>query len=241
MIDYLDPDALEEMMTRYVLGDLSQDQAKEFEQVVTTNPGLAAEVARLRQALHLLPYAAAIAPPAHLRFRILRAAQIARTQSANRVGSRFYWSRIIGSVAAAVAIVLGWDNYRLRQELQLQSEVNTLLQQPNVVLSFSLGGTGTLSHSVGSVKLDLDMKKAAIVIRDLPPLPTHQVYRLWALLVGGETVPCGQFTVNAQGDVLTQLPIPVDAYTSPLKQLIVTVEPTSAPLRPTGPTVLMSS
>lgn len=241
MIDSLDPDALEEMMTRYVLGDLSQDQAKEFELDVAANPGLAAEVIRLRQALYLLPYAAAVAPPAHLRLRVLRAARTARTQSATRSDSRFYWSRIVGSVAAALAIILGWDNYRLRQELRLQSEVNTLLQQPNVVLSFSLSGTGTLSQSVGNVKLDLDMKKAAVVIRDLPPLPTHQAYRLWALLVGGETVPCGQFTVNAQGGVLTQLPIPVDAYTSPIKQLIVTVEPTSAPLQPTGPTVLMSS
>jgi anti-sigma-K factor RskA len=241
MIDSLDPDALAEMMTRYVLGDLNQDQAKEFEQVVTTNPGLAAEVLRLRQALHLLPYAATVDPPAHLRFRILRAARSAKMQSENRFGSRFPWSRIIGSIAAAIVIVLGWDNYRLRQELRLQSEVNTLLQQPNVVLSFSLSGTGTLAQSVGSVKLDLDMKKAAVVIRDLPPLPTDQAYRLWALLVSGETVPCGQFTVNAQGSVLQQLSIPVDAYTSPIKQLIVTVEPTSAPLQPTGPTVLMSS
>src|SRR5262245_48491864 len=135
MTDPLTPDALEEMMTRYVLGDLSQDQAKEFEQVVKTNPNLAAEVTRLRQAFHLLPYAAAVAPPAHLRFRILRAARTAQTQTENRFGSRVYWRRIVGSVAAALAIFLGWDNYRLRQELRLQSEVNTLLQQPNVVLS----------------------------------------------------------------------------------------------------------
>jgi anti-sigma-K factor RskA len=229
------------MMTRYVLGDLSQDQATEFEQVVTTNPGLAEEVMRLRQAFHLLPYAAVADPPAHLRFRILRAARTAKRQNESRVGSRFYLSRIVGSIAAALAIFLGWDNYRLRQELQIQTEVSTLLQQPNVVLSFSLSGTGPLSQPVGSVKLDLDMKKAAVVIQDLPRLPADQVYRLWALLVGGETVPCGQFTANAQGAVLTQLPIPVDAYTSPVKQLIVTVEPESAPLQPTGPTVLMSS
>ena len=241
MIDSRDPDALEELMTRYVLGDLSREQAKEFEQVVATNPGLAAEILRLQQAYHLLPYAVATPPPAHLRFRVLRAAQTTKARKAMRLESRIYWSRMVGAIAAALMIFLGWDNYRLRQELQLQAEVNTLLQQPNVVLSFSLNGTGTLSRSVGSVKLDLDMKKAAVVIRDLPPLPTHQAYRLWALLVGGEAIPCGQFTTNAHGSVVTQLPIPVDAYTSPIKQLFVTVEPVSTPLQPTGPTVLMSS
>ncbi|MBM4259106.1 MAG: hypothetical protein FJ147_24805 [Deltaproteobacteria bacterium] len=241
MTNSFDPDVLEEMMTRYVLGDLREGEAKEFAQLVATNPDLGAEVVRLRQVLHLLPYAAATAPPVHLRFRVLRAAQTGKPHRATRVDSRVNWSRMVGSIAAALAIFFGWDNYRLRQELQLISEVNTLLQQPNVVLSFSLSGTGTLSQSVGSVKLDLDMKKAAVVIRDLPPLPTQQVYRLWARLVGGEAVPCGQFTVDVKGGVLTQLPIPVDAYTSPIKQLFVTVEPTSAPLQPTGPTVLMSS
>jgi hypothetical protein len=144
-------------------------------------------------------------------------------------------------VAALLAIVFAWDGYRLRQELRLQQEVTTLLQQPNVLLSFSLEGTEKLGGAVGSVVLDLDAKKAAVVIRGLPTLPADQVYRLWALLKKGDKVPCGQFNTNAQGAVSSQLSIPVDAYTSPVVQLIVTREASSAPLRPVGPTVMVSS
>lgn len=137
-------------------------------------------------------------------------------------------------------IAVGVDDYRLRRQLKLQRQVMITLQQPNVVLSFSLGGTGRLWGALGSVLLDLHEKKAAVVIRGLPALPADQVYRLWALLAKGEKIPCGQFNANAQGVVLIQLPIPVDAYTSPIAQLIVTREPASTPQRPVGPTVMAS-
>jgi len=123
------------------------------------------------------------------------------------------------------------DNYRVRQELRLQRTVTAMLQQPNIVLSFALHGTGTGSGALGKVALDLDSGKGAVAIERLPALPAGQVYRLWAL-VGEKNVPCGDFGVNSEGRVVTQFPIPVDSYTAPIAKLFLTVEPTAAPPEP---------
>jgi hypothetical protein len=79
-----------------------------------------------------------------------------------------------------------------------------------------------------------------VVIRDLAPLAGDEVYRLWAL-IGEKAVPCGKFRPDARGDVKSQFAIPVDAYTAPVRQLILTVEPASLPPAPVGRTVMASS
>jgi hypothetical protein len=114
----------------------------------------------------------------------------------------------------------------------------TTLQQPNVLLSFALDGVA--SGAVGHVVLDLDAKKAAVVIRDLPALPSGEVYRLWAR-VGEQHVPCGNLTAAADGSVRTQLAIPVDAYTSPVQALMLTRETARDAAAPAGPAVMRSS
>lgn len=241
MTERLDRDTLEEMMTRYVLGDLGQDEAVAFERRLAEHPSWAEEVRSLQRTFHLLPYAVVVEPPPHLRARILRSVRLAGQPRVTPIITRLSWQRIVGTMAAGVMIVLGIDDYRLRRELDVEHDVAATLQQPNVVLSFSLRGTGTTAWQVfGHVLLDLDAEKAAVVIRGLPALPADQVYRLWAQ-VGTEKVPCGQFNANSKGVAVIQLPIPVDAYTAPVSQLIVTRESAAASPRPVGPTVMVSS
>ena len=85
--------------------------------------------------------------------------------------------------------------------------------------------------------LDLDGKKGAVVIRSLPALPEGQTYRLWAE-VGAKMVFCGQFTSTAEERVVSQFPVPVDAYTEPVTRLVLTRESASAPRQPAGPAVM---
>lgn len=241
MTETLDRDTLEELMTRYVFGDLDQDEAVVFERRLAESPSLTAEVQSLQRTFHLLSYAAVAEPPARLRARILRRARLAGPHRAQPIISHLSWQRIVGTMAAGFMIVLGIDDYRLRRELDVQGDVAATLQQPNVVLSFSLRGTGTTAwQAFGHVLLDLDAEKAAVVVRGLPALPADQVYRLWAQ-VGTEKVPCGQFNTNPKGMVVLQLSIPVDAYTAPVSQLIVTRESSTPSPRPVGPTVMASS
>jgi anti-sigma-K factor RskA len=239
-------DVSEDRLVEYVLGELRRDDAQALEGLMRTDAELAAEVRRLRQVFDLLPYATLEEPPADLRARILDAAA-ARAQSATKEAPpspvrpvrRVVWSRFIAAAAAVVALAFGFDSWRTRQELALQREVTATLEEPNVVRSFALAGTGTASGAVGRVTLDLDAKKGAVVLKGMPVLPPGEVYRLWAA-VGDKSVPCGQFTANKDGAVLAQFVVPVESYTAPIGKLFVTVEPETPPDAPTGPRVMES-
>jgi anti-sigma-K factor RskA len=230
-------EATEGLAVDYVLGELAEDDARAFEQRLDADPELAREVERLRAVLGLVPYAKAVEPPPHLRAAVLRAADQAR--KAKRVRIRPAWSTYGLAAAAVLALALGIDSYRLRRELRLQQTVTAMLQEPNIVLSFGLHGTGSGSGAIGTVKLDLDAKKGALAVEHLPALPSGQVYRLWAL-VAGKDVPCGDFGANAAGTIVSQFAVPVDSYVAPISKLYVTVEPTPPPPHPSGPTVMTS-
>jgi anti-sigma factor RsiW len=252
MIDPTDQDALEDLMTRYVLGDLRDDEAQAMRRLVRERPDLAAELDRLQRTFELIPYAAVTPPPPALRSRILDAVpenpralpssirDARRPPAEARRSARVVTlARLVGSIAALLIVALAWDSHRVRQELALQRDVATTLQQPNVVQQFALRGTG-ISLAAGSVVLDLDAKRAAVAIRGLPTLPPGQVYRLWAR-IGDGSVPCGQFNAGADGVVRSQFTIPVDAYTSPVQQLFLNVEPAEQGAQPVGPTVMVST
>ena len=261
MIDPTDRDTLEDLLTRYVLGELRGSEARELEQLIAQRADLASELTRLQRTFGLMPYAALAEPPPHLRGRILEAARTAQAAGpapattaeprrdrvvpigAARMRTRggAPWAKIVGSIAAMLIVVLGWDGYRLRQELHLQRAVTTTLQEPNVVMSFAMRPTGvSFGGPAGNVILDLDAKKAAVAIRGLPPLEAGEVYRLWAR-VGDHAVPCGQFNANAGGEVVSQFTIPVDAYTSPVSALFLNVEPAAQADHPVGKTVMVSA
>lgn len=231
----------EERMFEYVLGHLGRADAEAFEARLAADDALRDEVQRLRRTLELLPYASLTEPPPALRSRLLRAAQAesARTRTPTPRARQIVWMRFAAAAAVVLAVILGADAYRLRSELALQREITALLQEPNVVLSFTLGGTGKLARAHGSVALDLDAKKGAVVLRRVPPLPSDQVYRLWAR-VGGAAVPCGDFAAAGDGTVRAPFAVPVESYTAPIEALFVTVEPRANGDRPTGPTVMES-
>jgi anti-sigma-K factor RskA len=238
-----DDGAAPEPVVQYVLGELPRAEAEAFEARLAADAALRAEVDRLRSTLGLLAFASATEPPPQLRADVLRAARerasAARAPAAVRPARRIVWSRFAAATAAAIALALGYDAYRVRSELALQREVTQLLQEPNVVRSFTLAATGSTGRGYGSVILDLDAKKGAVVLRRLPALPAEQVYRLWAR-VGETDVPCGDFVAGADGAVRAPFPVPVESYTAPIASLYVTVEPRTGSDRPTGPIVLQS-
>lgn len=234
----------EELMVEYVLGELPRADAEAFERSMASDAALAAEVQRLRNTLDLMPFAAVTEPPPELRGKVLQAAErqsrsVPAAKPA-RPARRIVWSRFAAAAAAAIAIGFGIDSYRVRTELALQREVTAMLQEPNVVRSFALAGTGSAGSSFGNVSLDLDAKKGAVAFRHLPALPADQVYRLWAR-VGDKSVPCGDFTAAADGTIRAQFRVPVESYTAPIANLFVTVEAKTATGPPSGPTVMTSA
>lgn len=232
----LPSERIEEMITAYVLGDLDPQEAEEFKRLLANHPTLVDEVSRLKRTLGLMPYAKVVEPPPHLRSAVLEAAQSLKRPTPKL---NLRWSIALGSAAAMLAIVLGIQSYQLRQELQSQRDVMIALQQPNVLLLFALKGTGKAPGAFGTVAMDLDDKRAAVAIQNLPVLPAGQVYRLWAV-VANENIACGQFKADSRGTVINQFPIPVDSYKAPISRLIVTLESTSS-ARLSGPTVMVTS
>jgi hypothetical protein len=146
----------------------------------------------------------------------------------------------VAAVAATLVIAVGLDELRLRRELALLREVTATLHAPNVTVAFDLRGTDHASRAFGSAILDLDAKKAALVVRGLPELPSGQHYLLWAQ-VGEEMVPCGRFASDDEQNVVRQLAIPVQEYSEPVSRLVVTVETDPTVSAPTGPRVMLSS
>ena len=176
-----------------------------------------------------------VEPPLHLRSAILKAANI----PANRYpvpNPALSWARIAGSIAALLVLALGIDNYRLRQDLRLVNNVNTMLQHSETRL-FSLKGVQTTDTASGSVVMDLEQQKFAIAIRNLPTPPAGHVYRLWAI-TDGEKIPCGQVS-STQGIVLDRLSVPSDLYDS-VSGLILTLEPVRLTPDQVGPVIMKS-
>jgi anti-sigma-K factor RskA len=233
----------DELAVQYVLGELSPAEAGAFEARLAADATLADEVRQLRNTLDLMPYASVTEPPPALRAMVLQAAQAqatpVRPSTTARPARRVVWSRFAAAAAALLALALGLDGYRLRRELDLQREVTSMLQEPNIVRSFRLAGTGSAGRAFGAVTLDLDAKKGAVALRGLPALPAGRVYRLWAR-VGEQDVPCGDFATGGDGAVRAQFRVPVESYTAPIARVFVTVEPHEASDRPSGPTVLQS-
>jgi anti-sigma-K factor RskA len=238
-----DDRAHDELLVQYVLGELPRAHAEAFERRIAADPRLRDDVARLKNTLELMAFASVTEPPPALREAVLKAAQAepaaVRVPVPTRPARRVVWSRFAAAAAAGLALMLGVDGYRLRSELALQREVTAVLQEPNVVRSFTLAGTRSSGRAFGSVILDLDAKKGAVVLRRLAVLPAEQVYRLWAR-VGDTNVPCGDFVAGADGTVRAPFRVPVESYTAPIGGLFVTVEPRTGSDRPTGPTVMES-
>jgi anti-sigma-K factor RskA len=232
----LDDTALQDQAVQYVLGELPAPEARALERRMTSDTALADEVRRLQRTLGALPFAVAAEPPPDLRAKIVRAAEARHRARHGGRSRRFVWSQFATAIAATLALALGLDSYRVRRELSMQEQVARLLLEPNVVRSFRVAGEG----ATGTVALDLDAKRGAVVMRGAKPLPAGRTYRLWAQ-VADRAVPCGDFRPQDDGTVLMQFPVPVDAYTAPIGKLFVTVEPAGPGETPTGPSVMESA
>lgn len=226
----------DELLVRYALGELTDEEAQAFSQRLARDPQLADEARALRSSFEAIGRVSLEEPPPALRRRVLEAARASNV----RVLPRRSWPLRAALAAAAAAIVaavgIALDDLRLRRELALLAETMDTLHQPNVVLSFALVGEGEFEPASGRAVLDLDAKKAALVVKGLTSLDEGRVFTLWAL-VGDEHVACGRFESRPDDRIVRQFPIPVRDYGDRVRGLIVTVESGETDA-PTGPIVM---
>lgn len=240
-------EALQDLLAQLAVSEpLSPAETEQLTHAIERDPSLALEAAGLERAFHSLAFTAQAAPPPRLRARLLESIRRAAAQpQPTRASQRWLQSwRYAAAASVTLAFVIGGgflvlDDLRLRRTVEMQSLAIAMLSEPNIVMSFSLRGKGRGDNASGIVLFDLDRKRASIAVSNLPALPPGQTYFLWAKLESGQ-VPCGAFQLTSAGHLLNQFSIPVDSYTSPIEQLVLTIEKRSDAVVQDGPVVMES-
>jgi hypothetical protein len=266
------PEDWEALLAGYALGDLSPEEMDQVQAYLEADPASVTELAKLQATLALLPLSLPNRQPApELKQRILAAAGEAvvekpdeaavpscKSTTANnnvvnlsaRRSRTNYGAWFTGSIAAGLLAVLGFQNYRLAQDVAaLRQEVAArqtdtqaqlvkyqqmiaMLRQPDNRLMTLKGMEDKSSGSLVLVPME---KQAVLTLQNVPPLPKGRMYRLWAQ-VEGKKVYCTEFEPDAEGKV--SLTIPLDQL-GDARSVTVTIDPQTADTtKPAGEMVM---
>jgi hypothetical protein len=255
----------------YVLGELSPEAAAAVERRAHSDQALRQELCALQATLRLLPQAMPVLEAApELRDRILTANFLcskiltadtplpaaARRRSRPAWGVAIPWGKVAVGLAAALALLLGTNNLRLRQALSEADQTNrdlltqldqgdgevvaNLLQQPTSRLVGLEGESAETANAAGTLLFTPGQWQQVVVsLGNLDPLPPEEIYRMWLTLENGQIIFCGEFNTDELGNVFVELR-PEDDVPQGVKAtgIFVTVESASAPLEPTGERVM---
>ncbi len=230
---------LEEILAGYVLGDLDEEELVWFNQQLAANPQLREQVTQLESTLNLMPYGL----PEDVPQNNLRSQILAKAQPKQR-SPKYHWSWILSAITAAGALLLGINNFSLRQQiavtedrLQQQQELISLLRQPNNRL-VALTADNDNTTASGSLFISPESNTAVLALKNLDSLSGNQVYRLWAISQG-KKIGCSNFTPNAQGEV--HLNLSSDDVIFNANSISVTIEPEPDTEQPIGREFLSGS
>jgi anti-sigma-K factor RskA len=239
----------------YAMDAISAPDRARFERHLSRCEECAREIASLREATARLGTAAAAAPPAGLKDRVMAAAAVTRQQaptasdadSTERAGAGGRWFRslawpgrlavaagaAVAVVVLAAAVVFGVANGSMRQQLD---QAQTSSQQIAVVLTARDARmmTGPVTGG-GTATIVMSHAEDALVFSaaGLHALPASRGYELWLIGPAGDR-PVGMLSVGSHGMVG-----PVIA--SGLRRgdhLALTAEPASGTSQPTAPMML---
>ncbi len=236
-------DKTQELAAGYVLDALEPSEIELVERLMLENPALRQEVRELQMVLGGLALdVPQLQPPAHLRARVLQSSEIAPQVVAVPAKKR-NWSIVVAISALIAAAALSLDNLRLRQDLNFAQQktperVANLLQRPNSKLialtaQATAKGGGTVLFTPGK------WQEVVVSVKNLPPLPPKQVYRLWLTLNNQQTIYCGEFRTDRQGNASQPISPPqVPPVGTKATGLFVTVDREDAPALPTGTRII---
>ena len=247
------PDNWEDLTTGYALGNLSAQEAEELKHLLEAHPELTVQVERSQKTLSLIAQTELNQPtPPHLRSKILAAASLNQVDRHSTARQGFPWAILASSIAAILILVLGFDSYRLRQELKATRQIIremqrqdrdsqallTALRQSSV---FPLVGDGEAKAAAGTAIVNPD-DKAILFVENLPPLTQGKIYRLWAIVATTpEPIFCGQFMTNLEGEIAESLVPPSEVSNTKISKLVITAELENTPSDSPQGTIVMQS
>ena len=228
------------LMAGHALGDLDEAEREQLAGLLRQQPELQQRLNEFRTTLELLPLALhqTAAPPERLRRRLISGGQ--GTQRRQQAPERpsfpgWLWPTLLGTALLGLGIELHQTRQQLSQiQRQVQPSAAAVVPASRRMNLESLdpGRPGS-----GEVMVTGNPTNNVLMLNDMPPLPPHQTYRLWAN-VGGKTVGCVAFVPTAQGHVAMLIP---PQPTSLATSVSVSVEADPMGKEPKGPMVLSSS
>lgn len=241
-------DELQELAAGYILDDLNEAEIINLERLMQENSALRQELEELEEVMSILAYDAPVMrPPTHLRDRLLQAAEMSTSEvnpTETIKTSSHSWRNIITILAILSALILAIDNMRLRQQFSFAQEqeldrVANLLQQPKSRL-VALTGNQEGSQSVGTLLFTPGKwEEVVLSLKDLPPRPPGEIYRLWLKLDNNQSIFCGEFNTNEKGSVFIRLnPPELPPKGVKATELFVTFNQANSPLNSTDKKIM---
>ena len=238
--------AIDALLAGHALGDLDDDERQQLSELLRQRPELRSRLDEFSTTLDLLPLAlpATAGPPARLRRRLLESPRPERPPR----------SWLLPALLGVGLVVLGLDLHQTRQQL---AQVQQQLQAPSrsgpnhqgrrLILastvtpsdssadrSFDPSSPTSRASPSGEVVMMANSNNNFLIVKNLPALPPHHVYRLWAT-VDGQKVGCVAFVPTAQGHVAMPIP-PMPSNLASAISVTLEADPTGTV--PRGPMVL---
>jgi anti-sigma-K factor RskA len=239
MINSTLSDETKELAAGYVLDELELSEVAAFERMMLEDVALRQEVRELQVVLGgLVLDVPQLQPPTHLRAKVLELGHNSH-ELAVVLPKKINWSKIVAISALIAAAALSLDNLRLRQDLNFAQQktperIAKLLQRPNSKL-IALTAQTTAETSGTVLFTPGKWQEVVISVKNLPPLPPQQVYRLWLTLNNQQTIYCGEFRTDQQGKASQPInPPQLPPVGTKATGLFVTVDLENAPALPTG-------
>jgi len=238
--------AIDALLAGHALGDLDDGERQQLAALLRQRPELRSRLHEFSTTLDLLPLAlpATARPPARLRRRLLESPRPERSPRP--------W--LLPALLGVGLVVLGLDLHQTRQQLaQVQQQLLAPSRSgPNhqgrrLILastvtpsdssadrSFDPSAPASRSSPSGEVVMMANSNNNLLIVNNLPALPPHHVYRLWAT-VDGQKVGCVAFVPTAQGHVAMPIP-PMPSNLASAISVTLEADPTGTV--PRGPMVL---
>ncbi len=254
----MDRERLEELMAAGALGSLDTEELAELQAELELLPELAGELDELREAAALLGMAVAPGwPSQETRGRVMAAAAASGTGESGRM-----WPAILGKlrapvlvalvvaavVAVAALLVLVIGTGTKVDSLQGQvAELGALSRQQGESLQtlanwgdrgIRMIGTENAPDAYGYLLVGAEKDTGMLVMTDLPPLGSEQVFQLW-LIRADERVSSG--LPDPEGGDYEILVVNSPEAISEFRGFGMTIEPAGGSDGPTGPKALGSA
>ncbi|MDX1667595.1 MAG: anti-sigma factor [Saprospiraceae bacterium] len=213
------------MLERYVMGKVTEQEAREVERYAREYPEIRAELGAIEETLEA--YAHLHASPVSEGFEAGLMERIGRSDSGSSTGSGRNWSRrfwprmlaaaVIGGLIVGAAYYYAYHRSMQEQLAVVQDELEQLrttcerttqqvyaLRDPGTE-RVRMAGLDIAPEALTVVYWNPEQRSSFIDIVQLPQPPEGKQYQLWAI-VEGQPTDMGVLPIASQGDVLIDVP-----------------------------------